>query len=65
MSETLTMSRAPVIFELDDLPSMDELLEQDNSAQYGRGTIVTSKVVEKRDGGVIVDIGFKAEGYVP
>ena len=65
MSETLTMSRAPVIFELDDLPSMDELLEQDNSAQYGRGTIVTGKVVEKRDGGVIVDIGFKAEGYVP
>ncbi|MFM1551208.1 MAG: 30S ribosomal protein S1, partial [Lentisphaeria bacterium] len=44
---------------------MDELLEQDNSAQYGRGTIVTGKVVEKRDGGVIVDIGFKAEGYVP
>ena len=65
MSETLTMSRAPVIFELDDLPSMDDLLEQDNSAQYGRGTIVTGKVVEKRDGGVIVDIGFKAEGYVP
>jgi len=65
MSETLTMSRAPVIFELDDLPSMDELLEQDNTAQYGRGTIVTGKVVEKRDGGVIVDIGFKAEGYVP
>jgi len=65
MSETLTMSRAPVIFELDDLPSMDVLLEQDNSAQYGRGTIVTGKVVEKRDGGVIVDIGFKAEGYVP
>lgn len=65
MSEILTMSRAPVIFELDDLPSMDELLEQDNSAQYGRGTIVTGKVVEKRDGGVIVDIGFKAEGYVP
>ena len=65
MSETLTMSRAPVIFELDDLPSMEKLLEQDNSAQYGRGTIVTGKVVEKRDGGVIVDIGFKAEGYVP
>jgi len=64
MSETLTMSRAPVIFELDDLPSMEKLLEQDNSAQYGRGTIVTGKVVEKRDGGVIVDIGFKAEGYV-
>jgi len=65
MSETLTMSRAPVIFDLDDLPSMEKLLEQDNSAQYGRGTIVTGKVVEKRDGGVMVDIGFKAEGYVP
>ena len=69
MSETLTMTRGPVSlpfsFETVDPPSMDELLEQDNSAQYGRGTIVTGKVVEKRDGGVIVDIGFKAEGYVP
>lgn len=65
MSETLTVNRGPVLIDLDNLPSMDELLEQDNSAQYGRGTIVNGKVVEKRDSGAIVDIGFKAEGFVP
>jgi small subunit ribosomal protein S1 len=55
----------PVELDLTNLPSMDELLGMEERSDFGQGSIVTGKIIEKRDSGVIVDIGFKAEGFVP
>jgi len=44
---------------------MDDLLGEDKSADYGEGKILTGKIVEKRDSGVVVDFGYKAEGIIP
>lgn len=50
--------------DLDDMPDMDELLSGDKAADYAEGVLVTGKVVDKRDGGVMVDFGFKSEAFV-
>ncbi len=55
----------PDLFDFSNMPSMDELLGDDSGTTFGEGSIVNGKVVEKRDSGVIVDIGYKAEGFVP
>jgi len=45
--------------------SMDELLGDSIQDDFKEGTIIEGKVVEKRDSGVLVDIGYKAEGFIP
>ena len=56
----------PAFLELADMPSMDELIGTDDSSPiFSEGSIVKGTVIEKRDSGVIVDIGYKAEGFIP
>lgn len=51
--------------ELENMPSMDELLSCDVQSDFVAGSIIPGKIVEKRNDGVLVDIGYKAEGFVP
>ena len=53
--------------DLSNLPaSMDELLKSSGSSQaLTKGTIVKGKITDKRPDGVLIDIGYKAEGFVP
>ena len=51
--------------ELENMPSMDELLSAEVQSDFVVGTIIPGKIVEKRNDGVLVDIGYKAEGFVP
>ena len=52
---------------LENMPSMDDLLgEVDSSTKdYIEGKLISGKVVEKKDNGALIDIGYKAEGFVP
>ncbi|MBU0716612.1 MAG: S1 RNA-binding domain-containing protein, partial [Planctomycetes bacterium] len=54
-----------VLFDLDNMPSMEMLLGDDKARFYAEGSIIQGKVVEKRDNAVLLDIGYKAEGLVP
>ena len=51
---------------LENMPSMEDLLgEVDSSTKnYVEGKLVSGVVVEKRDNGALIDIGYKAEGFV-
>jgi len=51
--------------DLSNLPSMDDLLDQKESNDFKEGTIISGKIIEKRDSGALIDIGYKAEGYIP
>ncbi len=51
--------------DLENMPSMDDLLGQSSTANFAEGSIVNGSVAEKRDNGILVDIGYKAEGFVP
>ena len=44
--------------------SMEELLKDDNKASFMEGDIVSGKIVSLRNDGALVDIGYKAEGFV-
>ncbi len=54
----------PTSIDLDNMPSMEELLAQEEQAAIQEGKIIQGRVVEKRDNGVLLDIGYKAEGFV-
>ena len=46
--------------------SMEELLKGQESADaFTKGQIIEGTIVDKRPDGVLVDIGYKAEGFVP
>ncbi|MFA7229693.1 MAG: 30S ribosomal protein S1 [Victivallaceae bacterium] len=51
--------------DLDNMPSMDELLGLTVKSEFVEGSIIGGTIVEKRNDGVLVDIGYKAEGFVP
>lgn len=55
------------IVDLDSMGDMEALLqeEQQCGANFAEGTIVTGRIAERRDNGALVDIGYKAEGFVP
>lgn len=52
--------------DLNTMPDMDALLGSIDEAtqEFAEGKLVPGKIIEKRDNGVLVDIGFKAEGFV-
>ena len=52
---------------LENMPSMEDLLgEVDSSTKnYIEGKLISGVVVEKKDNGALIDIGYKAEGFVP
>ena len=51
---------------LENMPSMDDLLGEVDSSTKNivEGKLVSGIVVEKRDNGALIDIGYKAEGFV-
>ena len=58
---------ADSFLDLSNLPSsMDELLKSSGSTNaFNKGKIVEGTIVAKRPDGALVDIGYKAEGFVP
>lgn len=51
---------------LDSMPSMDDLLGdvESSTKNYVEGKLISGVIVEKKDNGVLIDIGYKAEGFV-
>ena len=48
------------------MPSMDELMQSSSvKSNFVEGSIIPGTIVEKRNDGALVDIGYKAEGFVP
>ena len=45
--------------------SMEDLLNTETKSDFAPETIVHGIIMEKRQDGVLVDIGYKAEGFVP
>ena len=45
--------------------SMEELLNTETKNDFATETIVHGTIVEKRQDGALVDIGYKAEGFIP
>ena len=60
-----TIEESSSYVDLSNIPSMDELLEEKVQAEFVEGTIISGKVIEKRDAGALIDIGYKAEGFLP
>ncbi len=60
-------SNNAVYVDLENMPSMEELLKGATAekSDFVAGTIVSGTVAEKSSQGVLVDIGYKAEGFVP
>lgn len=48
-----------------DNVSMDALLANEQKNEFIENSIVPGKIVEKRNDGALVDIGYKAEGFIP
>ena len=48
-----------------DNVSMDALLANEQKNEFVENSIVPGKIVEKRSDGALVDIGYKAEGFIP
>ena len=55
----------PSFLDLSNMPSMDQLLSEKSTSGFTEGTIIPGRIAEKRDNGVLVDIGCKAEGFIP
>ena len=50
---------------IDDKLTMDDLLSGQTKTDFKVDSIVTGTIVEKRQDGALVDIGLKAEGFIP
>ena len=60
---------APVVQKsyviIDDKLTMEDLLSGQTKTDFKVDSIVTGTIVEKRQDGALVDIGLKAEGFIP
>ena len=65
MTKEQIIEDASSYIDLSNLPSMGELLGEKVQPDYVEGTIIPGKVIEKRDSGALIDIGYKAEGFLP
>ena len=62
----MTTENTKSYVDLSSNVSMDELLNgTEKSNNFAEGSIVPGKIVEKRHDGALVDIGYKAEGFIP
>ena len=61
----MTKTNETNLLDLSNMPSMEELLQQEVKCDFIPGTIIPGKIVEKRNDGALVDIGYKAEGFIP
>ena len=52
------------LIDLDNVPSMDELMGENVKSTFVEGSIIKGKIVEKKDSGALIDIGYKAEGFI-
>ena len=50
--------------DLSNMTSMDALLGNETKSDFTEGSIIEGSIVEKRNDGALVDIGYKAEGFV-
>ena len=50
---------------IDDKLTMDDLLSGQTKTDFKVDSIVSGTIVEKRQDGALVDIGLKAEGFIP
>eukprot|EP00764_Aduncisulcus_paluster_P002103 gnl/Carplike_NY0171/13061_a18986_133.p1 GENE.gnl/Carplike_NY0171/13061_a18986_133~~gnl/Carplike_NY0171/13061_a18986_133.p1 ORF type:complete len:162 (+),score=31.03 gnl/Carplike_NY0171/13061_a18986_133:51-536(+) len=50
--------------DLSNMDSMEALLGDETQNEFAEGSIIEGKIVEKRNDGALVDIGYKAEGFV-
>ena len=55
----------PSFLDLENMPSMEQLLSETQATNFTEGTIITGKIAEKKDNGALIDIGCKAEGFIP
>ena len=64
MSET---ENTASFVDLSNMPSMEDLMKaaETQKTEFTRGKIISGTIVAKRQDGVLVDIGYKAEGFVP
>lgn len=53
------------LIDLENIPSMEELLGENVKHNFVENSIVKGRIVEKRSNGVLIDIGYKAEGFIP
>jgi len=58
------INNLPLFLDLENMPSMDLLLNDKSTAGFEEGSIIKGRVAEKRDNGILVDIGCKAEGFI-
>ncbi len=64
-SETKTQLEENSYVDFSSMPSMDQLMSGGVKSDFAEGTIIEGTIVEKRNDGALVDIGYKAEGFVP
>ena len=64
-TQTTEMQSDFLELDLTNLPSMDELLGETVQDDFKEGTIIEGTIIDKRDAGALVDIGYKAEGFLP
>jgi len=64
MTTEQTIEETSSYVDLSNIPSMDELLGENIQDDFVEGTIIQGKVIEKRDAGALIDIGYKAEGFL-
>lgn len=54
------------LVDLTSMPSMEELLGGlEVTKDFKEGTVLIGTVAEKRDNGALINIGYKADGFVP
>ncbi len=59
------VAKSPYL-DMNNIPSMGELLGKETAKkEFKEGSIIQGAIVEKRSNGVLVDIGYKSEGFVP
>jgi len=63
--ETKEQGIIPSFLDLSNMPSMDQLFSETDTSDFTEGAIISGRIAEKRDNGVLVDIGCKAEGFIP
>ena len=50
--------------DLENMSSMEDLLQKSGNADINEDKIVNGRVAEKNDKGILLDIGFKAEAFI-
>lgn len=66
MTEEKTPKNADLtnFVDLSNMSSMEALLGEETKSEFSEGSIIEGCIVEKRNDGALVDIGYKAEGFV-